>query len=96
MNDSMSDVAVGSGGAFAGIGTIRHTNPIQNALTMYFAGVTCDGDLDGDAIVGASDLLVVLGAWGPNEGHPADLNGDGFVSAADLLLLLGAWGTCVP
>ncbi len=47
-----------------------------------------------DGTVGEFDLSIVLGAWGPNPGHPADLNGDGVVSAPDLALVLGAWGTC--
>lgn len=51
------------------------------------------GDLDGDGTVGASDLSILLGAWGPcTGGCPADLDGDGTVDAADLAALLGAWG----
>ncbi|MCH8881221.1 MAG: VCBS repeat-containing protein [Planctomycetes bacterium] len=54
----------------------------------------CAGDLDGSGDVGAFDLALLLGAWGPCEGCPADLNGDGQVAAFDLALLLGAWGPC--
>ncbi len=58
----------------------------------------CDGDcpqdLDGDGSVGAFDLAVLLGSWGPCEGCPADFNGDNVVNAADLAQLLGAWGPC--
>ncbi len=59
-------------------------------------GVTdcCSADLNGDGVVGAADLAELLGAWGPNPGHPADLNGDDIVNAADLAQLLGAWGGC--
>ncbi|MDZ4754882.1 MAG: hypothetical protein SGJ11_10355 [Phycisphaerae bacterium] len=46
-------------------------------------------DLNGDGIVGASDLAILLGAWGTS--GPGDLNGDGTVGAADLTILLGAW-----
>ncbi len=52
------------------------------------------GDLDGDGSVGASDLAIVLGNWGPCEGCPMDLDGDGQVDAFDLAIVLGAWGTC--
>ncbi len=53
----------------------------------------CPGDLDGDGVVGAGDLAIVLGSWGgPNPA--ADLNGDGIVNAGDLALVLGAWGAC--
>ncbi|MFO0828965.1 MAG: esterase-like activity of phytase family protein [Phycisphaerales bacterium] len=47
------------------------------------------GDLDGDEVVGAIDLGILLGAWGG--AGPGDLDGDGVVSAADLGILLGAW-----
>jgi subtilisin family serine protease len=53
------------------------------------------GDLDGDGRVLASDLAVLLGAWGPcpaNDPCFADLDGDGSVSATDIALLLGGWG----
>lgn len=55
--------------------------------------VPCPEDLDGDGVVGASDLAILLGAWG-SVASPADLDGNGAVGASDLALLLGAWGTC--
>jgi hypothetical protein len=54
----------------------------------------CLPDLDGDGAVGITDFLQLLGAWGPNPGHPADLDGDGAVGITDFLMLLGAWGPC--
>ncbi|MHC4107008.1 MAG: EF-hand domain-containing protein, partial [Planctomycetota bacterium] len=54
----------------------------------------CPADLDGDGIIGTSDLLMLLTAWGPNPGHPADFDGDGVVGTSDLLTLLTAWGPC--
>ncbi len=54
----------------------------------------CDSDLDGDGAVGAADLAMLLGSWGPCEDCPADFNGDNVVDAADLAQLLGAWGPC--
>jgi hypothetical protein len=47
-------------------------------------------DLDGDGVVGAPDLAIMLGNWG-NSGI-GDLDGDGVVGPADLAALLGAWG----
>ena len=44
--------------------------------------------------IGASDLALLLGAWGSSPGHPADFDGDGDVDAADLAILLGNWGPC--
>ena len=49
-------------------------------------------DLNGDCNVGVDDLLALLGAWGPNPGHPADFDEDGSVGVKDLLALLGTWG----
>ena len=46
-------------------------------------------DLDGDGIVGAADLAILLGQWGGS--GAADLDGDGGVGASDLAILLGAW-----
>ncbi|MCZ6654226.1 MAG: hypothetical protein O7D91_14515, partial [Planctomycetota bacterium] len=54
----------------------------------------CSTDLDDSGDVGAADLAELLGAWGPNSGHPADLDGDGDVAAFDLAILLGNWGPC--
>ncbi len=49
-------------------------------------------DLDGDGIVGAADLAILLGSWASCKGCPADLDGDDVVGAADLAILLGSWG----
>ncbi|MCH8260942.1 MAG: PQQ-dependent sugar dehydrogenase [Planctomycetes bacterium] len=54
----------------------------------------CMWDLDGTGDVGVKDLLILLGAWGPNPGHPADFDGDGNVGVPDLLALFANWGPC--
>ncbi len=53
------------------------------------AGCSPTADLDGDGLVGPTDLALLLGAWGG--AGVADLNGDGTVDASDLALLLGQW-----
>ncbi len=64
-------------------------------VDLQLVGTTCGaGDLDGDGNVGASDLAMLLGSWGPCPRCPADFNGDAVVDAADLAQLLGAWGMC--
>lgn len=50
------------------------------------------GDLNGDGVVGADDLSILLGSWGTCAGCNADLTFDGVVSADDLGVLLGNWG----
>ncbi len=49
---------------------------------------------NGDGFVNVTDLLAVLGAWGPCPGCPEDINADGFVNVTDLLAVLSAWGPC--
>jgi hypothetical protein len=57
----------------------------------------CPWDLDDDTVVGVSDLLSLLGSWGPcppKGDCPADFDNTGDVGVKDLLILLGAWGAC--
>lgn len=51
-----------------------------------------NGDINGDGVVNAEDLALLLGNWGPCPGCPADLTGDGVVGPVDLAILLGNWG----
>ncbi len=53
------------------------------------------GDVNGDGVVGITDFLALLAAWGPcadcND-CPADFDGDCDVGITDLLILLANWG----
>jgi hypothetical protein len=49
------------------------------------------GDLDGDAVVGILDFLIMIGDWGETD-SPADLDGNGTVGIEDFLILLENWG----
>ncbi len=65
----------------------------QNVTVILTPAFPPVGDLDGDGVVGSSDLIILLGAWGRCRGEcPADLDGDGVVGTSDLILLLGNWG----
>lgn len=58
-------------------------------------GCAGPADLNCDGLVDVSDLLMLLGAWGPcadTDACPADINGDGAVDVSDLLILLSNWG----
>lgn len=66
----------------------------RRAIAIVTTIKDCPADLDASGNVDVSDLLVLLGAWGPCNNCPADINGDGTVDVSDLLELLGAWGDC--
>lgn len=61
-------------------------------LLVMSTGTVCCPDLDGDAMVGPTDLAILLGAWGGS--GPADFDGSGMVDGVDLAILLGGWGPC--
>lgn len=44
-------------------------------------------DLNHDAVVGITDLLVLIGYWGATHGS-ADVDGDGTVNINDIIILL--------
>ncbi len=52
-------------------------------------------DLNGDGMVGTTDLIILLGVWGPcDDCHDClgDIDQDCTVGTVDLILLLGDWG----
>ena len=89
--DRVADLAVGAhldddGGADRGA-----------VWVLFLDGVPqtpCPWDLDGTGSVGVSDLLSLLGSWGPCEGCPADFDDSGDVGVSDFLALLANWGPC--
>lgn len=65
---------------------------LEPALVVILEGAPCPWDLNGDGMIGSSDLSFLLGDWG-NVGGAADFDGGG-VGSSDLSQLLGAWGPC--
>lgn len=69
-----------------------------NDLQLYSASLTITpvpaipADLNGDGVVNAADLGVMLAAWGSSLAS-ADINDDGIVDGNDLGLLLSSWTT---
>jgi hypothetical protein len=56
----------------------------------------CQGDADGDGIIGILDFLIVIGTWGQcpppcPPSCPADFDGDCEVGVTDFLLVLANW-----
>ena len=76
---------------------LREARVLLALLLAFLPGVpalaqsgTCGGDTNGDGVVNAADLAILLGNWGtPGAG---DIDGSGTVGAPDLALMLGAWG----
>ena len=59
-------------------------------VSWYMPRTTPAADLNGDGIVGAADLAILLSQWGgPGSGY---LNGDGIVGGPDMAALLSVWG----
>jgi hypothetical protein len=56
-------------------------------------GAPVTGDFDGDGLVGASDMAILLANWGAVSfgKNPYDLNNSGIVDAADLAILVSYW-----
>jgi hypothetical protein len=71
----------------------RSAPVVMDSVTMAFDD---PADLDGDGLVGITDFLLLIAAWGPCAGGgepcPADLDCDGGVSVTDFLVLLARWG----
>ncbi len=74
--------------------TVETVTPITGSAVSVVTGGY--GDLDGDGVVDAFDLAILLGSWGPYDPcpphAPADFNQDCNVAADDLAILLGNWG----
>lgn len=58
--------------------------------SSYLAAGLKWSDLNGDVLIDAADLAILLGSWGSSD-CLRDLDGDGVVGAADLSILLGDW-----
>lgn len=56
-------------------------------------GSGCLGDVDGNGIVDAADLGLMLAAWDTTR-QATDLDGNGVTNGGDLGLLLLSWGAC--
>jgi hypothetical protein len=98
--DRIAKVEIVSGNLPLGLGNLDNARTGADVVAMddFIYGeptnLNCQGDLNGDSEVGAADLAILLGAWGPVGANPADFNGDGEVAGWDLAWLLGIWGPC--
>ncbi len=73
-----------------GTGSLVEAGVDDFLVTDIDCGDANPADLNGDGVVNASDLSILLSAWGGTSG-PADINDSGTIDAVDLALLMGAW-----
>ncbi len=88
--DGVDDVIIGA--------PLADPNGLYSGQSYVVFGRPLDPvDLNGDCVVNAFDLAILLGSWAPCPAAPsacaADLDGDGLVGKSDLALLLGSWGS---
>lgn len=78
----------------AGDYTVIATDPETGCTVGYTGTVGCPGDLDGDGLVGVTDILQLLVGFGCTTAcGPSDVNADGVVNVSDVLFLLGLFGS---
>lgn len=64
-------------------------------LDLHESTPPCPADLDGDGIVGGTDLTVILSSWGFCPlGCQGDFDNDGAITGLDLSVILSGWGNC--
>ena len=69
------------------------TPPTPNAANAGPDAAGCPEDLDGDLLIGVSDVLMVLGEFGCTQGcGTGDIDGDGVVAVGDVLAILSSFG----
>jgi hypothetical protein len=70
-----------------------NTPPTPNAANAGPDAAGCPEDLDGDLLVGVSDVMMVLGEFGCTQGcGTGDIDGDGVVAVGDVLAILSSFG----
>jgi uncharacterized membrane protein len=71
---------------------------VEGSTRAFIADITetCPGDVTNGGAVDATDLSVILAAWGTNgQGEfDADADNSGLVDGGDLALVLSGWGPC--
>jgi len=79
---------------FDGAGVVHENRNIYWNNLGLGGGPACPTDVDGNGSTDVSDLLSMIGDWGPCSGCATDIDGNGVVNVSDLLEAIGAWGVC--
>lgn len=69
----------------------------RTVLTRIFVNAqppACPGDLDGDGLVGLSDIAIIVNNWGASTlpGLNGDADGDGSIGLGDIAVVVQNWG----
>ncbi len=81
--------AAAASGSIVGQGINAQGQPVAVVLDAKYARA---GDTNCDGVVNVSDLLKVIGSWGPCAGCSADVDGDLQVDVFDLFDVILNWG----
>ncbi|MSR43820.1 MAG: hypothetical protein EXS15_00460 [Phycisphaerales bacterium] len=79
------------------VGAPRASNQMLaqgNVYSFNIDSTECPPDLNGDTVIDAADVILLLTSWGASGSQVADINGDLFVDAKDLIYILAHWGSC--
>lgn len=79
------------------LGIVDDGDPISdNRINVFIVqdDNPCVEDINSDAVIGVSDVLIIIDSWGASNGSNADVNNDGMVDVIDLLQVVSAWGPC--
>jgi hypothetical protein len=93
LGETLSNYVFASAGTFyVRVAPVTTTNGLQlyNATLTITPPPSNPADIDGDGVVNAADLGVLLAAWGSSL-DIADINDDGIVDGNDLGLVLSSW-----
>ena len=94
--DCNGDGIVDFGQIRSGILVDDNLNNVPDCCELGTSCTPCPGDITKGGSVDATDLSIILAAWGSNgQGEfQADIDGSGLVDGGDLALVLGGWGPC--
>lgn len=71
----------------------RMHNMLEYQRSSLFGGYEfCLGDINGDYVVGATDLVILLSCWGTYGCLDGDINNSGYVNIDDLQFILALYG----
>ncbi|MCH2134503.1 MAG: dockerin type I domain-containing protein [Phycisphaerales bacterium] len=97
----VNELVVAAGGELItnGCPIYTHTATIDGTVDnlddiIIIVDEPCQGDSDGDGVVGVLDLLAVIDEWGCTRNCSADFDGNGDVNIIDLLIVIQYWGVC--